>query len=110
MQALSVHPISVVGRVSSKRRCLAPTRWQPPIRAMRAVVQRVDSASVEVGYKFPSLLPPHSGHEWMVATLQVDGRIVSEIGPGLLVLVGLHESDTDADADYMCVDFSEFVN
>ncbi|GLU22921.1 hypothetical protein SLE2022_389570 [Rubroshorea leprosula] len=49
------------------------------IKAMRAVVQRVVSASVEV-----------------------DGRIVSEIGPGLLVLVGIHESDTEADADYIC--------
>ncbi|KAH7568837.1 hypothetical protein JRO89_XS06G0059400 [Xanthoceras sorbifolium] len=45
---------------------------------MRAVVQRVTSASVEV-----------------------DGSIVSEIGPGLLVLVGLHESDSESDADYM---------
>ncbi|CAL8146807.1 unnamed protein product [Prunus armeniaca] len=50
-----------------------------PIRAMRAVVQRVASASVEV-----------------------EGRTVSEIGPGLLVLVGLHESDSDSDADYIC--------
>lgn len=33
--------------------------------------------------------------------LQVEGRIVSEIGPGLLVLVGVHESDTDSDADYV---------
>ncbi|KAB1668925.1 hypothetical protein ERO13_A10G029300v2 [Gossypium hirsutum] len=49
------------------------------IRAMRAVVQRVASASVEV-----------------------DGRIVSEIGPGLLVLVGIHDSDTESDADYIC--------
>ncbi|MQM10159.1 hypothetical protein Taro_043054 [Colocasia esculenta] len=47
---------------------------------MRAVVQRVASASVEV-----------------------EGRVVSEIGPGLLVLVGLHESDGEADADYMKV-------
>uniref|UniRef100_A0A7N0UHV7 D-aminoacyl-tRNA deacylase n=1 Tax=Kalanchoe fedtschenkoi TaxID=63787 RepID=A0A7N0UHV7_KALFE len=49
------------------------------IKAMRAVVQRVASASVEV-----------------------EGRVVSRIGPGLLVLVGLHESDTESDADYMC--------
>ncbi|XP_011045885.1 PREDICTED: D-tyrosyl-tRNA(Tyr) deacylase isoform X2 [Populus euphratica] len=49
------------------------------IRAMRAVVQRVTSASVEV-----------------------DGHMVSEIGPGLLVLVGLHESDTDSNSDYIC--------
>lgn len=34
---------------------------------------------------------------------QVEGRVVSEIGPGLLVLVGLHESDLEADADYMYV-------
>ncbi|KAJ8626091.1 hypothetical protein MRB53_019398 [Persea americana] len=46
---------------------------------MRAVVQRVVSASVEV-----------------------DGRTISEIGPGLLVLVGLHESDVESDADYIC--------
>ncbi|XP_027105447.1 uncharacterized protein [Coffea arabica] len=49
------------------------------ITAMRAVVQRVASASVEV-----------------------EGRIVSAIGPGLLVLVGLHESDADSDAEYIC--------
>ncbi|KAK3159598.1 hypothetical protein QOZ80_1BG0048640 [Eleusine coracana subsp. coracana] len=46
---------------------------------MRAVVQRVLSASVEV-----------------------EGRVVSAIGPGLLVLVGVHEADTDADADFIC--------
>ncbi|KAG0502488.1 hypothetical protein HPP92_002560 [Vanilla planifolia] len=46
---------------------------------MRAVVQRVISASVEV-----------------------EGRFVSEIGPGLLVFVGLHESDDEADADFIC--------
>ncbi|XP_077227923.1 D-Tyr-tRNA(Tyr) deacylase family protein [Tasmannia lanceolata] len=46
---------------------------------MRAVVQRVASASVEV-----------------------EGRKISEIGPGLLVLVGLHESDVESDADYIC--------
>ncbi|RLN38972.1 D-tyrosyl-tRNA(Tyr) deacylase [Panicum miliaceum] len=46
---------------------------------MRAVVQRVLSASVEV-----------------------EGRVVSAIGPGILVLVGVHEADTDSDADYIC--------
>ncbi|KAL5575325.1 hypothetical protein UlMin_017024 [Ulmus minor] len=57
---------------------LRPKQTQP-IRAMRAVVQRVTSASVEV-----------------------EGRKVSEIGPGLLVLVGLHDSDSDSDAEYIC--------
>ncbi|KAH9610996.1 hypothetical protein KSS87_013227 [Heliosperma pusillum] len=46
---------------------------------MRAVVQRVSSASVEV-----------------------EGQIVSKIGPGYLVLVGILESDTDSDSDYIC--------
>ncbi|KAL4204684.1 hypothetical protein AMTRI_Chr01g111130 [Amborella trichopoda] len=46
---------------------------------MRALVQRVASASVEV-----------------------EGCMVSQIGPGLLVLVGLHGSDIDSDADYIC--------
>ena len=39
-------------------------------RAMRAVVQRVKSASV-----------------------MVDGEVVSAIGPGLMVLVGVNEGD-----------------
>jgi D-tyrosyl-tRNA(Tyr) deacylase len=45
---------------------------------MRAVVQRVSSASVTV-----------------------EGRVVGEIGPGLLVLVGVSASDAEADADYL---------
>ncbi|KAL2649661.1 hypothetical protein R1flu_017789 [Riccia fluitans] len=46
---------------------------------MRAVLQRVISARVEV-----------------------EGHIVSQIGPGLLVLVGLLDSDTEKDAEYIC--------
>ncbi|KAD3338005.1 hypothetical protein E3N88_33526 [Mikania micrantha] len=46
---------------------------------MKVVVQRVASASVEV-----------------------EGRTVSAIGPGLLVLVGIHDQDTNSDADYIC--------
>lgn len=65
--------------VSTKRTTLFSNNKLQPIRSMRAVVQRVASASVEV-----------------------DGRTVSEIGPGLLVLVGLHDSDSDADAEYIC--------
>ncbi len=45
---------------------------------MRAVVQRVLSASVDV-----------------------DSQRVASIGPGLLVLVGLHEGDTDAEIDWL---------
>ena len=46
---------------------------------MRAVVQRVDSASVTI-----------------------DGRVNGEIGKGFMVLVGIDENDTDKDLDYIC--------
>jgi len=45
---------------------------------MRAVVQRVSSASVAV-----------------------DGQIIGAIGSGLVVLLGVAEGDSDADAEYM---------
>ncbi|MBE7560876.1 D-tyrosyl-tRNA(Tyr) deacylase [bacterium] len=45
---------------------------------MRAVVQRVSSASVTIG-----------------------GQVVGEIGTGFLVLLGVAEGDTEADADYL---------
>jgi len=45
---------------------------------MRAVVQRVSEASV-----------------------RIEGRVVGEIGPGLLVLLGVGRGDSEADADYL---------
>jgi D-tyrosyl-tRNA(Tyr) deacylase len=45
---------------------------------MRALVQRVSRASVSV-----------------------DGRLVSEIGPGMLVLLGVGREDTERDADWL---------
>lgn len=45
---------------------------------MKAVVQRVSSAKVEV-----------------------DGRIVGQIGRGMLVLLGVEKGDTERDADWM---------
>ncbi|KAJ0081240.1 hypothetical protein Patl1_10598 [Pistacia atlantica] len=77
MSAIPLLPSFVLRSSTPKRTQLHHQKLQ--IKAMRAVVQRVTSASIEV-----------------------DGRIVSEIGPGLLVLVGLHESDTDSDADFIC--------
>jgi D-Tyr-tRNA(Tyr) deacylase len=49
-------------------------RWKP----MRAVVQRVSRAAVSV-----------------------DGQISGEIGAGLLVLLGVGQEDTEADATYL---------
>ncbi|GFR49585.1 hypothetical protein Agub_g11651 [Astrephomene gubernaculifera] len=46
---------------------------------MRAVIQRVSSASVSV-----------------------DGEVVSSIGPGLLCLIGIKESDTVKDLEFIC--------
>ena len=46
---------------------------------MRIVIQRVKSASVDI-----------------------DGRRQAEIGNGLLVLLGIEDSDTDEDIDYLC--------
>jgi len=45
---------------------------------MRAIVQRVSRAQVSAG-----------------------GEIVGKIGPGLLVLIGVSKTDTQADADYL---------
>ncbi|XP_058723403.1 uncharacterized protein LOC131595138 isoform X1 [Vicia villosa] len=84
LQTQSLWPCRFVGNNNTRIRTTLPnnkrrTSKSLRLRAMRAVVQRVASASVEV-----------------------EGRIVSEIGPGLLVLVGIHDSDSDADADYIC--------
>ena len=46
---------------------------------MRAVIQRVSRASVSI-----------------------NNRVKSEIGPGLLVLVGIEESDNDSDIGWLC--------
>ena len=50
---------------------------------MRAVVQRVSRASVAV-----------------------EERIIGEIGPGLVVLLGVGTTDAEADADYLAVKIS----
>ncbi|TVR48445.1 MAG: D-tyrosyl-tRNA(Tyr) deacylase [Puniceicoccaceae bacterium] len=46
---------------------------------MKAVVQRVTRASVTV-----------------------DGKVVGSIGRGLLILLGIHREDTEADGDWIC--------
>jgi D-tyrosyl-tRNA(Tyr) deacylase len=35
------------------------------------------------------------------ASVSVDGKLVSEIGPGLLVLLGVGREDSEADADWL---------
>lgn len=49
------------------------------IKYMRIVIQRVASASVSI-----------------------DGQLKSQIGQGLMVLVGIEDADTDEDIDYLC--------
>ena len=36
--------------------------------------------------------------------MQVDGQVVSQIGPGLCVLLGLLDGDTESDCEFMCVE------
>ena len=49
------------------------------IKNMKAVIQRVSSASVKV-----------------------DGEVISRIGKGLMVLVGIHRTDTRKELEYIC--------
>eukprot|EP00879_Flechtneria_rotunda_P028125 GHRR01030204.1.p1 GENE.GHRR01030204.1~~GHRR01030204.1.p1 ORF type:complete len:190 (+),score=33.15 GHRR01030204.1:558-1127(+) len=65
------HCCSTIRRLPHSRRPLA-------VAAMRAVIQRVTTASVEV-----------------------EGKIVSKIGRGWLCLIGLTDDDTAADAEYI---------
>ncbi len=37
----------------------------------------------------------------MLHHAQVEGKIVSEIGQGLVCFIGVEQNDTDADAEYM---------
>lgn len=36
------------------------------------------------------------------ASVTVEGKVVSSIGPGILALVGIHEHDTEEDAKFCC--------
>ena len=40
-------------------------------------------------------------YRYSFTRLQVDGTIVSSIGPGLLCLVGVKDTDQQGDAEYM---------
>lgn len=51
---------------------------------MRAVIQRVSHASVTIG-----------------------GKIKSTIGPGLLILLGVEDADTQDDVDWLCKKISQ---
>ncbi len=57
---------------------------------MRAVVQRVSSASVTIAASDPGSAAPPSTHETTGA-----------IGPGLVVLLGVHPADTEADGQWL---------
>lgn len=69
---------------------------------MRAVIQRVTSASVEVGRThLYAVLHTNTNCTTQQLCPQVDGEIVSRIGPGLLCLIGVKDTDTEKDADFM---------
>ncbi|TXB60565.1 D-aminoacyl-tRNA deacylase [Phaeodactylibacter luteus] len=36
------------------------------------------------------------------ASVTVDGRVTGEIGPGLLLLLGIEDADTDEDIEWLC--------
>ncbi|KAH8414143.1 hypothetical protein KR222_009203 [Zaprionus bogoriensis] len=63
---------------------------------MRAVIQRVSAAKV-MGKQCVSFLPC----QYNCAAFTVLGELISSIGPGLCVLVGIKTSDTEADVDYL---------
>ena len=67
----------VDGRVQKGKRALSDARWRVG-REVKAVIQRVTRASVEV-----------------------DGKIVGQIRHGLVVLLGVAKGDTDADLSYL---------
>ena len=73
--------------------------------AMRAVVQRVKSASVTVSlWRFRdrsqcSAVACFAGT--LLPMQQVDGQEISRIGAGLLCLIGVRAQDTLKDADFM---------
>lgn len=41
------------------------------------------------------------------ASVTVDGKEVGSIGPGLLILLGVHEDDTEAEADWLAAKVSK---
>lgn len=64
-------------RFSTKNRLLTHILSNTKIEVMRLVVQRVSSASVTI-----------------------EGKIAGQIGPGLLVLAAVHQSDSEAEAEW----------
>ncbi|KAG0612480.1 hypothetical protein M758_6G031200 [Ceratodon purpureus] len=78
----------------------------------RATVVRIDSLGLaslvqfslmhQLGQPLHMLSFFESGYVVFGMDWQVDGKTVSEIGHGLLVLVGLLDSDTDVDSEFIC--------
>jgi len=78
------------------------------IGSMRAVIQRVSSASVEVvdSTLRQSSLRLRSGQAVQTNSPQ-DGRVVGRIGRGLLVYLSVGRGDSDADAEFMAEKLAE---
>lgn len=65
---------------------------------MRAVVQRVKSASVTVSYSCAAV---SQSRKFQSCRAQVDGEEVSRIGAGVLCLIGIRVEDGPKDADFV---------
>lgn len=64
---------------------------------MRAVIQRVTSASVTGNKSVCTFLYTVN----LPNLFLVDGKVISQIGQGLCVLIGISRDDTEADSDWM---------
>jgi len=67
---------------------------------MRAVIQRVSQAAVDIG-------PRRTGEIGSRRTGEIGSRRTGEIGQGLLVLLGVHRDDTETEADKLAAKLVE---
>lgn len=99
---MRLHPRQHSGGRTGSRSCSLR------VVSMRAVVQRVKSASITVRFDLHAAALYWYGRHgnalgrWAATPVQVEGKLVSSIGPGLLCLIGIKTGDTEADQEFMC--------
>ena len=98
---MQLHPRQHTGRRTGSRSCSLR------VVSMRAVVQRVKSASIAVRFVLhTAALYQRERHanalgRWAATPVQVEGKLVSSIGPGLMCLIGIKTGDTEADQEFL---------